>query len=340
MAEVLTRPPEPTGLGKLDLPDAPVVAGIRGAGAGGRRRWPAVALIILGGILVIAPFGLGLFPKVAAGQQMLDRFSPLITQDSLARYDADLCFLREAAGTVGRIDAKYPVPSGRYPGVEAYRASAAGIDRRGTALIGSVREGVGDFDRLSSVGGFDRLPLLLVAAGIAIGGGGIALLRADDRGARIGAAVAALAGAGLIGFVATSGVLGIAGPAQQLTARFAPIMNESQVRTLQTDFVAVVGAVGEIDTGYPGTAVSPGDRAELARLRAQWPPASRDLADLVGQINDNIPNYRALVSLGNISPIPGVSGWRLLPAACLVAGGAAIVLAILGLRPNRKEDIE
>lgn len=314
----------------LELPDAPAVPR---ATAPPRRRWPAVALIGLGAVLIVAPFALGLFGKVAAGQQLLDRFAPLLTEDSLARYDADLALLRDAANTVGRIGERHRVPADRYPGVAAYRAAAPGIDERGTALIGSVRAGTADFDRLAAVDGFDRLPLILVVAGVAFTGGGIALLRADAAGARIGAAAAAVAGVGLVAFAASSGVLATAGPAQALVDRFAPIMNEAPVRALQTDFVTVVGAVGEIDTGYPGVAVGPSEGAELARLKTGWPQASRDLADLVGQINDNIENYRALVSLGRLSPIPGTTGWQLLPLVCVGAGLVGVVLAGAGLRP-------
>ncbi|MFT3899293.1 MAG: hypothetical protein QM728_03485 [Gordonia sp. (in: high G+C Gram-positive bacteria)] len=319
----------------LDLPRAPAVVGESGPRR--RRGGPAVALIVLGALLVVAPFALGLFAKVAAGQQLLDRFTPLLTEDSLARYDGDLRFLRGAADTVGTLGATYRVPTGRYPGIAAYRADAADITDRGGRLIDDVRAGAGDFHRLAAVGGFDRLPLLLVAAGLAIAGGGVALLRSDDRGRRLGAVAAGLAGAGLIAFVATSGVLGIVGPADQLVSRFGPIMNEQQVRQLQSDFVTVVGAVGDVDTGYPGVPVAPADAAALNRLKAQWPQTSRDLADLVGQINDNIGNYRSLVQLGRLSPIPGVSGWQLVPAVGLVAGAAALVLAFLAGRPIRKE---
>ncbi|MFN8056750.1 hypothetical protein [uncultured Gordonia sp.] len=325
----------PTAPVSLHLPDAPAVPR---ALAPSRRRWPAVALISLGVVLIVAPFALGLFGKVAAGQQLLDRFAPLLTDDSLARYDADLALLRDAAGTVGRIGEHHGVPADRYPGVATYIAAAPGIDGRGTGLIGSVRAGTADFGRLAAVGGFDRLPLILVIAGIAFTGGGIALLRADAGGARIGAVAAAIAGVGLVAFAASSGVLATAGPAQALVDRFAPIMNEAQVRALQTDFVTVVGAVGEIDTGYPGIRVAPSEAAELTGLKAGWPQASRDLADLVGQINDNIANYRALVSLGRLSPIPGTTGWQLLPAVCIGAGVAGAVLAAAGLRTKQGEN--
>jgi hypothetical protein len=323
---------DPVIAAQLDLPDAPAVPR---AAVPARLRWPAVALIGLGAVLIVAPFALGLFGKVASGQQLLDRFTPLLTDDSLARFDADLALLRDGAVTVGRVGDQYGVPADRYPGVAAYRAAAPGIDERGTALIGSVRAGTTDFDRLAAVGGFDRLPLILVIAGIAFAVGGVAVLRSDARGARIGAVAAAVAGAGLVAFAASSGVLATAGPAQALVDRFAPIMNEAQVRTLQTDFVAVVGAVGEIDTGYPGVRVEPPEATELAQLKTGWPQASRDLADLVGQINDNIDNYRALVSLGRLSPIPGTTGWQVLPAVCIGAGVAGIVLAAAGLRTGK-----
>jgi len=287
----------------------------------------------VGLVVVAAPFVLGLFAKVAAGAQLLDRFEPLMAPDSLARYDADLVFLRDGASTLHRIGDRYRVDDRHYPGVAAYRDAAPGIDARGSELIGSVRAGTGDFDRLAGIGGFDRVPLLLVVVGLAAVGGGVALRSSDTRGARFGAVVASAAGLGLMAFVLTSGVWTSAAPAQALVDRFGVIMNEQQVRTLQSDFVIVVGAVGEIDTGYPGSGVrlAAADAAELDRLKAGWPQASRDLADLVGQINDNIANYRQLDSLGRLSPVPGVTGWQLLPVFCLVIGAAIVALSVAGL---------
>ena len=129
------------------------------------------------------------------------------------------------------------------------------------------------------------------------------------------------------------------GAAQALVDRFAPIMNEAQVRALQTDFVTVVGAVGEIDTGYPGIRV-----VAVGGRRTHW-AQGRMAAGIAGSGRSRRTDQRQHRQLSGTE-----SGWAdsrrfrarrggsCCPPCASGAGVAGAVLAAAGLRTNKGEN--
>ena len=151
----------------LDLPTAPPV--IRATAVPVRRpKAPAVALLVLGVVLAIGPIVGGLFSKVASGKQMIDQFAPHMEPDALARYGSDVQTLRAAAVAVDTIYAQQGVATGRFPGLDVYRRDANAIDQRATSLLERVSRAEPDYRRIAKIGGFDRIPFLIVLYGIAL----------------------------------------------------------------------------------------------------------------------------------------------------------------------------
>jgi hypothetical protein len=311
------------GLGGLDLPAAPPV--LRGtAPPVVRRRPPAIALVVVGVALVLAPIVGGLFSKVAAGKQLIDEFEPRLEIDALARYDSDLGILRAGKAGLDELYAGGAVAPGQYPRIDQYRAAAADIDRRASGLLEQVRASEPDYRRVAGIGGFDRVPFLVVLGGLVASYGGIVLLGGGRARARSGAALVVLAAAAIGLYPFLSDLRPGATAGGRMLDQLAPVMTAGQVRQLQDDFVILVQAVGELDTGFRQVPQSGAPAAAIAGLVDSWPTISSDLADLVGTINDNLDNYSAMQDLdglpGGFSALP----WMLVGLAVASAGlGAA-----------------
>jgi hypothetical protein len=316
------------------LPAAPPV--VRAVAAPVRRgRGPALVLLVLGALLVVAPLATGLFAKAASGQQLIDAFAPHLSDDALDRYDADLATLRRGAAAIDVVYRQHRVPAGRFPGIDEYRAQAPAIDGRGTGLLTRIRDAEPDYRRVAAIGGFDRVPFLVVAAGLAMAYAGAVLL----RGRRAGGAVllALAASVALIGYPFVSELPRGGRAGERLQHALAPVMSTATVRREQQDFVVLVHAVGELDTAFRAVprAGKPG-KALDALVRA-WPTISSDLAGLVGAINDNLANDRALADLDDLTRGVGVSGLVALPWLLAGAGAFGSVAALAALPRRGRE---
>ena len=330
--------PEAPGerLVELDLPPAPPVT--RAVAAAVRRpKAPAAALLVLGVVLLVGPIVGGLFSKVASGKQMIDRFAPHMQADALARYRTDLATLRQAAGAVDTIYTQQGVAAGRFPGLDAYRVQAGAIDKRASTLLDRVSHAEPDYRRTAAIGGFDRIPFLVVIYGMVVIYGACVLLFGGRGRARPAVALAVLASAALAAYPFVSDLNRGTHAGERMLHNFAPFMTHGEVRRLQRDFVVLVTAVGELDTGFRAVPQAGPPAAAVAALVDGWPGVSSDLASLVGTINDNIGNFNALDDLDSLTRSVGASGlqgfpWLLVGVAVL---GATLSLAAI---PRRRKE--
>jgi hypothetical protein len=296
-----------------------------------------VALLVLGVLLVLGPIVGGMFAKVAAANQLIDEFAPHLEADALARYDADLDIMRRGAAGVDAVVVQQGIPDGQFPGIDAYRRRSVEIDRRATGLLDRVNAAEPDYRRVADVGGFDRVPFLLVLGGMAAFYGGCVLLGGTRGRARGAAAVVVLASAALVGYPLLSDLPSGTRAGERMLNTLAPVMTHGEVRALQDDFVVLVTAVGELDTGFRGVP-QPGPAAtDVATLVSEWPTVSSDLATLVGALNDNIDNYEDLDDLDGITRGLGVSGLAALPWALVGFGVLGAAGAIAALPRRQKE---
>jgi hypothetical protein len=322
-------------LGALELPAAPAVTRAP-APPQHRRKLPALALLGLGVLLTFGPIVGGLFAKVASGKQLIDQFAPHLDPDALARDHTDLELLRRGAAGVDDTYVRQHVPAGRFPGLDEYRAQSSAIDGRATNLLDRVEAAEPDYRRVAAIGGFDRVPFLIVATGIVAIYGGCVLLagRRDRAGSAV--ALVVLAGVALAGYPFLSDMPVGARAGERLLPALAPVMTRANVRQLQRDFVVLVQADGELDTRFRKVRPTGSAVADITALVKGWPTISSDLASLVGVINDNIDNYKALRDLDSLPRRVGLSGLAGLPWLLVGVGGAAAGLSAAALPRRRK----
>jgi hypothetical protein len=320
----------------VELPPAPSIARVEPTPVR-RPRLPALGLLVLGGLLVIGPIVGGLFSKAAAGQQMIDQFAPYMEAGSLSRYGADLVTLRRGASGIDAVYRRQHVAEGRFPLLDDFRGQSTAILDRASALLDLVSAAKPDYERVDEIGGFDRMPFMIVLGGLVAFCGGCVLLAGTAGRARRAAVLVVLAAAALGTYPFVGGLYGGAPAGHRMLHSLAPVMTTGEVRQLQGDFVVLVEAVGELETSFRGVA-QPGTAAtDVATLVDKWPTISSDLASLVGVIEDNIGNFNALQDLDGLTRGVRVPGFVAFPWMLLGAGTASAALSIAGWPRSRKE---
>jgi hypothetical protein len=332
----MTAPGQP--LLTVELPCAPpvttsVAAPLR------RPKGPAFGLLGLGVLLVFGPIIGGMFAKTAAGNQMIDQFSPYMQSDALARYGRDIHVVSAGAAGVDAVFRHQDIASGRFTGLDAFRRESAAIVGRATDLLNRVKGAQGDYQHVARIGGFDRIPFLIVACGI-VGIYGACVLLGGRRSRALPAVVlVVLASAAIVIYPFVSDLLGGAQAGQRMLHSLAPVMTPHEVRQLQDDFIVLVNADGELATSFRGVP-RPGQSATaIATLVNRWPGVSSDLASLVGAINDNISNFNALDDLNSLTRDAGLPGLGAFPWVLVGVGAATAGLAVGALPRRRKESL-
>ena len=288
-------------------------------------------------MLALGPIVGGMFAKVAAGKQMIDRFGPHMEADALARYGSDLATLRRGATGIEATYVRQRIPAGAFPGLDVYRRRSPAIDGRAQSLLDRVTGAEPDYRQVADIGGFDRIPFLIVVSGIVATYGGFVLLTGTRGRARGAAALVVLASVALALYPFLSGLDRGAAAGQRMLHTFAPVMTGGEVRQLQADFVVLVTAVGEMDTTFRPAAGSGPAGADVAAVVDGWPTISSDLASLVGVINDDVGNFQALQSLDSLPRHVRLPGLEAFPWILVGIGAASAGLAAAAWPRRRKE---
>ncbi|MFC7753387.1 hypothetical protein [Tsukamurella soli] len=268
------------------LPQLRAVGAPSGTSRGRVARPLLIWLVgIVGVLLAVGPAADGVPYAAAGGDQMIDRFRPHMTTESLTRVQADITALSAFSGGIeGELSARR-IQAQDAPLVAEFARQSDAIQARSSNLLAAVQTSRPDYQRLASIRGLSFLPYVIAGSGVLLIVSAAAILRSRQRAARTaGAAGIALACAILIVHPFASGLASDAGSANRLVASFRPIMTHGQVVSLQNDFVTIVGAMGEIDRGvldHERPAATPAERADAAAIGAfraagsRSPPTSR-----------------------------------------------------------------
>lgn len=288
--------------------------------------------------MTVGPIVGGLFAKAAAGQQMIDAFAPHMHPDAFARYRSHIDVMRRGASGVEAVYNEEAVPVGRFARLDRYRQQSDAINDRAADLLARIEAAHPDYQRVSAIGGFDRIPFLIVVNGIVAIYGGCVLLAGRRSRAKPTIVLVALASLAVAAFPLVSDFDRGARAGHRLVIALGAVLDPAEVRQLQNDFVVVVEGVGELDTGFRDVPRSGAAGADITTLVQQWPAISSDLATLVGTMNDNIRNFDALRSLDNLTPSADVSGLEAFPWALAVVGFAGASLSIASWPRRRRTE--
>lgn len=321
---------------QLELPCAPPVTTTPPAPLR-RPKIPAVGLVVLGVLLTFGPIVGGLFSRTAAGQQMIDDFAPHMQASALARYDDEILVLRHAAIGVDTVYRTEHVAAGRFPGLDEFRGESRALVLRAAGLTQRVQATEPQYQQVADIGGFNRIPFLMVACGLVAIYCGCVLLVGRRGQARSVVVLAVLAGVAVAVYPFVSNLSAGAQAGQGMLHSLAPVMTPHEVRQLQSDFIVLVNTDGELDTTFRAVPQPGPSGSEISALVNDWPKLSSDFASLVGTINDNIGNFDALNGLDTDSRDLGLGGLGAFPYLLVGIGVLTAGLAIAALPRRQKE---
>ncbi|GAB17978.1 hypothetical protein GOEFS_044_00140 [Gordonia effusa NBRC 100432] len=304
-----------------------------------RRRWPFIASIALGLVLVLAPIVGGFFYPAAQAQAMITDFAPYTKSTTLQQFRSDLATLESVRGGVVTIDRSTRIDSADYTQLHKFVEQYPAIHADMSSMIDQIDSARGDYDNLAAIRSIAGVPFIPVGAGLVFIGLGIWGLRRGRRSGtrRVGAAIIAVAVVlGASPFL--TGLVSNANSGGPLLKSLGPIMTTEKVREVQGYFVVLVGAVGDIDSKYlpavrasstaPAAAV-----AQVSGLNQRWQPMSSDFAGLIGVMNDNIKNFDGVAALDNRTRSLGFGSFAALPWLLLAAGLIGLAFGAAAISP-------
>jgi hypothetical protein len=296
-----------------------------------RGNWLWAVLVVLGAAFILAPIRLGMYSEAAEGQRMVERFTPVLTDQRLHQLQDHLAVIEAArAETAAR---HLPHDDLSHSNTISFVAQFPETEARFSSWIETMRADEGIFGQLRSLPPFGLFPFVFGSAGLALVIiGTVGLLSGSARMRRTLRAVAALVGALLVLFPVSAGVFANAPAGTKLLHDFRPILTEENVRWAQSEFVVIGPSSAELLNDLH---VNPG--ADLPATKAfvdRWATISADFANVIEEFADNLGHFHALEQLNETTEPLGVRaydefGWFYLAPglALLLVVGADILLS-------------
>lgn len=284
-----------------------------------RRRWPLVAVLLIGVGLALAPVAFRMFERAPKGGDMLDGFGPYMTIEEISSFRTHLDEIGAARDDI----APSLAPGGAdLPATRAFVEQWDGIDADMGSMLDRMEANLDEYAGVAALPPFPLFPWFFVLPGLLLAAAAAWGLRRPGRGApRI--AVAALA-IGLLAAPAVFQMFTRAPGGARMIADFESMMNQAQVLTVQGYFLTLGSAEGELRNVVLPSAPA-GTHPQVEQLVAGWPATSADMAPMIGAMVDNLDNYLAVKAL----PPFGLFPWF------FVAPGVLVLGLLLASRPGR-----
>jgi hypothetical protein len=326
------------------------VSGIAAARAGQslppRRRWPLLALLAVGAGLIAVPVITQMSDRAPKGADMISAFEPYMQPERVESFKRDL---RDVAAYTGELDNQ--IPATLYPDAASPAAARQkvleknaqiaifsqqwkDVDKTFDDLLGRIQRNEDNYQAVASLPSFNLFPwfflipgallIVLAAAGLLFG-----------RVAWLPLRRAALAiGVGLIIAPIVFQMYTRAPQGAEMVRDFKSIENRATVQRVQGHFSTITighGAIDDevrpalreqglstkaIDDRFPGTAT----------LDERWTKVLNNMTPMIGVMNDNIGNYRAVAALPPFTSFI----WLFLIPGLLVVG----LVLYAGTRPR------
>jgi len=299
------------------------------------QRWAAVATLVVGSGLALAPVAFQMFERAPLGGDMIDDFEPYMTRakiDTFRGYMADIdAAVTEAAdlkaATVDQGDVSAAEYDTAYVSVTKLVADWQTIDADMGDLLDRMDNNMGNYRAVAALPSFDLFPWFFVGPGVIVVGLSVAALIKGRRGAHPRGVLLALAAMGL-GIVAAPAIFQMftrAPKGGEMIDSFRPMMTRQRVQNVQGYFVTLGAGEGQLRVGAEQAFVDGGgdlaDYTALQTFSAEWPTIVGEFNPMIATMSDNVDNFEAVDAMPSFPLFP----WFFVVPGVLVAGlaGAA-----------------
>lgn len=288
------------------------------------RRGHLLAILAIGIGLVAAPAVFQMFTRAPAGGRMIDDFRPFMTEQRLGAFSDHLDTIDGAhAATTDLVrdhDLGPDELDERFGAVATFVEEWPGIQDEMGGMLADIQENVDNFEAVDALPPFALFPWFFVLPGLLlIGLAGSALYTGGSAPVRRRLLV--VLGVGLVAAPAVFGMFTRAPKGAEMIEAFRPIMTESRVTGMQSDFLVLAGAEGGLRTDVApflaeeGTSLAE-DYPDIEVFVERWPRISADMAPMVGAMSDNLEAFRGIAALPPFWLFP----WFFVLPGVLVAG--------------------
>lgn len=309
----------PSGPGGTRVPTMPA--------SGATRRWPLVAVVVLGAVLAAAPAVFGMFTRAPAGGRMLDDFAPFMTEERLDTFEGHLDVIG-AAVVATRDDLLPRVGADDHPATATMVEQWPAIEQRLRGMLADIRSNVDHYDQVAALPPFALFPWFFVLPGVLAAGLAVAALhrlaRASDADEDIGRAhplriALVVLGLGMVAAPLVFQMFSRAPAGAAMIDDLRPLMTRTTITDLQTSFLTIAGMEAEVRTDLVSEVdVAPPE--PVTALQAEWPTISADMAPMVGVMADNLEEFAGIDAM---PPFDWFPWFFVLPGAAIAALSAA-----------------
>ncbi len=288
------------------------------------RRWPAIAVVVLGLGLAVAPLAFGMFERAPKGGDMIDGFAPYMDEGELAQFRGYLAQMDDTRAAVVRLDAT--LDDGlvaEHPAVGDFIEQYPGIAEDMGSMLDTMDANLANYRGVAALPPFPLFPWFFVLPGAMLALAGALGLR-HPRATRPGV-VAAFVGIGLLAAPLLFQMFTRAPGGAEMIGDFESLMTTERVNEMQGYFLVIGAGEGDlrrqlVPAWNEAAAADPATLAVLTQFSDDWPTIANRMAPMIGTMADNVDNFAAVVALPDFALFP----WFFLLPGALVVGAALV----------------
>ncbi len=295
------------------------------------KRWPLIAIALIGLGLIAAPAIFKMFDRAPKGAQMIKEFKPYMTTSRLDGFQREVRQIddgvREADTSVARAlagsgQAGHRRFDARYPGFADFQRQWGPIHADMKNLMDTIQGQIGNYKAMAGLPNFKLFPWFFVIPGVLVVMVAFVGLVRPRRRRQMRWAVAAI-GIGLLVAPLVFGMFSAAPKGGRMMTAFETIETRKKVETIQGYFGTIAVGQGTLrlelvpalrKAGLSDRQIAANYPA-LTTLNDRWVSILNDLTPMIGTMSDNVDNYQAVAAL---PPFPLFPWFFVAPGLLLV----------------------
>lgn len=288
------------------------------------RRWPAIAVLVIGVGLAVAPLAFKMFERAPKGGDMIDEFDPYMDEAKMSQFRGYLAQMDETREGVIRLDRAIDDGTlGGHPAVGSFVDEYPGISEDMGSMLDTMEDNLGNYRGVAALPPFPLFPWFFVMPGAMLALAGILWLR-HPAATRPGV-VAAFLGVGLLAAPMMFQMFTRAPGGSEMIGDFESLMTTERVSQIQGYFLVLGSAEGDlrrqvVPAWQDAEAADPETLAVLTEFSQDWPTISNQMAPMIGTMADNVDNFAAVVALPDFALFP----WFFVIPGVMVLGVAMV----------------
>lgn len=296
------------------------------------KRWPLIAIALIGLGLIAAPAIFQMFDRAPKGAQMIKDFKPYMTTSRLDGFQREVRQIDEgvreadtsvASALTGPGQAGHRRFDTRFPGFADFQRQWGPIHTDMKNLMDTIQGQIGNYQAVAGLPNFKLFPWFFVIPGVLVVIVALIGLALPRRRRQMRWAVAAI-GIGLLVAPLAFGMFSAGPKGGRMMTAFETLETREKVETIQGYFGTIAVGQGtlrlELVPALRKTGLSDRQIATtypaLTTLNDGWIAILNDLTPMIGTMSDNVDNYQAVAALPPFPMFP----WFFVAPGLLLTG--------------------